>query len=140
MLAAPAPRARCEPEPHRPGISFAHQTERRVLLRSPSQVLLHLITTLLNATPALAQLRTQLEGAMAAATLPEASTSAAAADPAPFQHWTPKLNPPGIVKASVEPMGIDGVMEEEEDADVVDALSAPSPATQKCVSSCALSD
>lgn len=70
------------------------------------QMLLHLVTTLLAATPALAHLQTQLQ---------QVSSCAPAAAPAPFQHWTPKLNPPGNVKASAEPIGIEGVAEEDED-------------------------
>lgn len=77
-------------------------SSRRAVL---PQMLLHLVTTLLAATPALAQLQTQLQ---------QVSSSAPAAAPAPFQHWTPKLNPPGNVKASAEPIGIEGVTEEDE--------------------------
>lgn len=78
-------------------------SSRRAIL---PQMLLNLVTTLLAATPALAQLQTQLQ---------QVSSSAPATAPAPFQHWTPKLNPPGNVKASAEPVGIEGVAEEDED-------------------------
>jgi hypothetical protein len=109
----PESQVRCDPWSHPSG--RPQLIKRLTLPPACHQVLLHLITTLLNATPALAQLRTQLEQATAAATAPEASTSAAASGSVPFQYWQPKLNPPGNVKASVEPVGIDGVLEEEEE-------------------------